>query len=146
LGLIGRGANIYLTIAHSDLEALVVNGQIVSMAEGPMPFKDQSGNLTHAPCWNALAGQFLYSSDSPGKQLLRYLVSDANIFLDKSAVATLAGAPTDLAADGNLLALIDGGDGVNSNASLFDIGAEGELTLRFAMKIPSPINGAAIIR
>jgi hypothetical protein len=146
LGLIGRGANIYLTIAHSDLEALVVNGQIVSMAEGPMPFKDQSGNLTHAPCWNALAGQFLYSSDSPGKQLLRYLVSDANIFLDKSGVATLAGAPTDLAADGTLLAVIDGGDGVNSNASLFDIGAEGELTLRFAMKIPSPINGAAIIR
>jgi hypothetical protein len=146
LGLIGRGANIYVTIAHSDLEALIVNGQIVSMAAGPMPFKDQSGNLTHAPCWNALSGQFLYASDSPGKQLLRYLVSDANIFYDKPAVATLTGAPTDLAADEGLLGVIDGGDGTNSNASLFDIGPEGELTLRFAVKIPSPVNGAAIIR
>jgi hypothetical protein len=146
LGLIGRGANIYVTIAHSDLEALVVNGQIVSMAAGPTPFKDLSGNLTHAPCWNALSGQFLYSADSPGKQLLRYLVSDTNIFYDKPSVATLTGPPTDLAADGGLLGVIDGGDGVNSNASLFDIGAEGELTLRFAVKIASPVNGAAIIR
>ncbi len=31
-GVIARGANIYLTIAHSDLEVLVVNGRIVSSA------------------------------------------------------------------------------------------------------------------
>ena len=46
LGMIGRGANVYVTIAHSDLEALVVNGKIVSTAVGPTPFKDSSGNLT----------------------------------------------------------------------------------------------------
>jgi len=144
-GLIGRGTNIYLTVAHSDLEALVVNGHIVSTAVGPTPFMDQSGNITHAPCWNTLSGQFLYSTDSPGAQLLRYLVSDANVFLDKQGVARLAGAPTDLAAAGSLLVVIDGGDGFNSNASVFDIGSEGELTLRFAVKIASPINGAAIV-
>jgi hypothetical protein len=146
LGLIGRGANIYLTIAHSDLQALVVNGQIVSMAAGPTPFVNQAGALTHAPCWNALAGQFLYSSDSPGGQIVRYLVSDSHIFLDKSGAATLGGAPTDLAADGSLLGVIDGGSGGNSDVSLFDIDSEGELALRFTLKIPSPINGAAIIR
>jgi hypothetical protein len=147
LGLVARDAYVYVTIAHSDLEALVVNGQIVSTAVGPTPFKDQSGNLLHAPCWNALSGQFLYSSDSPGKQLLRYLVSDNNVFFDKAAVAKLGGAPTDLYVQNNLLGVIDGGDGINySDVSLFNIESEGELTLRFALRIPSPINGAAIIR
>jgi len=145
-GMIARGANVYLTIAHSDLEALVANGQIVSTAAGPTPFRNPAGNIIHAPCWNALYGQFLYSADSPGKQLLRYLVSDTNVFFDKPAVATLAGPPTDLAVEEHLLGVIDGGDGVTSNASLFDISPEGELTLRFAVKIAGPINGAAIVR
>jgi hypothetical protein len=145
-GMIGRGANVYLTIAHSNLQALVVNGQIAATAAGPTPFKDTAGNIIHAPCWNALSGQFLFSSDSPGKQLLRYLVSDSNVFYDKAGVARLAGAPTDLTADQNLLGVIDGGDGTASNVSLFDIDAEGELALRFAVKIAGPINGAAIIR
>jgi len=30
--------------------------------------------------------------------------------------------------------------------SLFNIDSEGELTLRFSQRIPSPINGAAIIQ
>jgi hypothetical protein len=144
-GLIGRGANIYLTIAHSDLEALVVDGKIVSIAEGPTPFTNSAGAIIHAPCWNALAGHFLYASDSPGGQLLRYLVSDANIFFDKPGAATLSGAPTDLVVAGSLLGVIDGGNGTTSNASIFDIDSEGELTLRFAVKIPGAINGAAII-
>lgn len=144
LGMVGRGANVYVTIAHSDLVALVTGGKIVSMASGPTPFKDSSGNLTHAPCWNALSGQFLYSSDSPGKQLLRFLVSDSNVFFDKAS-APLTGSPTDLDVQGSLLGVIDGGDGTNSDVSLFDIDSEGELTLRFALKIASPINGAAII-
>jgi hypothetical protein len=145
LGLIGRGANIYLTIAHSDLEALVVNGQIVSTAVGPTPFLNSAGSIVHAPCWNALSGQFLYSADSPGSQLLRYLVSDTSVFYDKPAVATFSGAPTDLAIEGSLLGVIDGGNGVTSHASLFSIDSEGELTLLFAVKIPGAINGAAII-
>jgi len=146
LGMIGRGANVYVTIAHSNLEALVKNGQIVSMAAGPTPFQDSSGNLLHAPCWNGLSGQFLYSSDSPGKQLLRYLVSDTNVFFDKPAAAQLTGSPTDLAIQNGILGVIDGGNGVTSDVSLFNIDAEGELTLRFAVKIASPINGAAIIQ
>lgn len=145
-GMVARGANVYVTIAHSDLEVLVVNGLIVSTAVGPTPFKDGSGNIIHAPCWNALAGHFLFSADSPGKQLLRYLVSDSNVFFDKAGSAKLSGAPTDLAVEGSLLGVIDGGDGVTSNASLFDIDSEGELTLRFAVKIAGPINGAAIIQ
>jgi hypothetical protein len=145
-GMVARGANIYVTIAHSNLEALVVGGQIVSSAAGPTPFKDSSGNITHAPCWNALSGSFLFASDSPGQQLYRYLVSDSNVFFDKAGVAKFSGAPTDLAVGNSLLGIIDGGDGVNSNASLFNIDSEGELTLRFAVKIRGAINGAAIIQ
>jgi hypothetical protein len=144
-GLVGRGSNVYITIAHSNLEVLVRGGKIVSMAPGVTPFKDQSGGFLHAPCWNTLSGQFLFSADSPAKQIARYLVSDSNIFFDNPSVAKLTGSPTDLDAKGGLLAVIDGGDGTTSNASLFEIDTEGELAMRFAVKIPGPINGAAII-
>jgi hypothetical protein len=145
-GMAARGANVYVTIAHSNLEALVSNGQIQSLAAGPVPFKDGTGAILHAPCWNALSGQFLYSSDSPGKQLYRYLVSNAGVYFDKAAVAKLAGSPSDLTVADNLLGVIDSGDGAMSNVSLFDIDSEGELTLRFAVRIAGPINGAAMIQ
>ena len=61
-------------------------------------------------------------------------------------LAALNGPPTDLAVAGAMLGVIDGGDGVTSNASLLDIDSEGELTLRFAVKIAGPINGAAIMQ
>ena len=145
-GLVGRGANLYVTIAHSNLETLVVNGQIVSMAASQTPYKDANGGFLHAPCWNALHGQFLYSTDSPGKQILRYLVSDTNVFFDRAAVAKTTGSGTDLGVLDDMLGVIDGGDGTVSNATLFDIGTEGDLTMRFTVKIAGPINGAAIIR
>jgi hypothetical protein len=145
-GMAARGANVYVTIAHSNLEVLVSNGQIISSAAGLTPFKDASGGFLHAPCWNTLSGQFLYSADSPGRQLLRYLVSNNSIFFDKAGAAKLGGSPTDLAAEDGMLGVIDGGDGGMSNASLFDIDSEGELSLRFAVKLAGSINGAAIIK
>jgi len=145
-GMVADGANVYATIAHSDLETLIVNGKIVSTAIGPTPFTNSGGSIIHAPCWNALRGHFLFSSDSPGMQLLRYLVSDSNVFLDKVGVATLSGAPTDLDIQDNLLGVIDGGNGVNSDVTLFDVSYEGELTERFTLKIAGAINGAAIIQ
>jgi hypothetical protein len=144
-GMIADGPYVYASIAHSDLQTLIVSGQIVATAIGPTPFTNPQGMITHAPCWNALSGHFLFSADSPGKQLLRYLVSDRNVFFDKSGVATLTGAPTDLAIQDRLLGVIDGGSGGNSDVTLFDVSSEGELTLRFALKITGKINGAALI-
>ena len=43
----------------------MTNGQIVSTAASPTPFKDASGGFLHAPCWNALSGQFLFSPTAP---------------------------------------------------------------------------------
>jgi hypothetical protein len=145
-GMVADGPNVYATIAHSDLETLIVNGQIISTAVGPTPFTNSEGAIIHAPCWNALRGHFLFSSDSPGKQLLRYLVSDSNVYLDKVGVAALAGAPTDLDIKDNLLGVIDGGNGVNSDVTLFEVTYEGELTMRFSLPIAGAINGAAIIQ
>ena len=145
-GMVARGANVYATIAHSNLEALVVNGQIISSAAGPTPFQSGSGFL-HAPCWNALHGQFLFSSDSPGRQLYRYLVSNNSIFFDKVVAPRFQGSPTDLDIVDGIMGVIDGGaDGVNSNVSVFDIDSEGEPILRFLVRIAAPINGAAIIQ
>jgi len=144
-GMVGRGANLYATIAHSDENVLVVNGKIVSTATGPVPFKNAAGAIIHAPCWSTLSGQYLYSADSPANQIRRYLVSDTNIFYDTVVGPKLSGNPTDLYASGNLLGVIDGGDGNTSNASILTIDGEGELTMKFAVKIAGPINGAAII-
>lgn len=144
-GMVARGRNVYLTIAHSDRQVLINNGKVSSIATSGQPYKDSAGNFLHAPCWNALWGHFLYSADSPGHQLIRYLVSNSNIFYDKPGVARFGGAPTDLTVDGNILGVIDGGNG-NSTVSLFDIDSEGELTLRFAVPVSAAINGAAIIR
>jgi hypothetical protein len=143
-GMVARGKNVYVTIAHSDREALINNGKIVSVTSSGQPYKDSDGNFIHAPCWNALWGQFLYSADSPGQQLIRYLVSDTNVFYDKPAVAKFTGPPTDIAVEGNMLGVINGGNG--PNVSLFDVDSEGELTLRFATRIPAAVNGAAIVR
>jgi len=145
-GMVADGPYVYVTIAHSDLQALLANGQIVTTTVGLTPFTNSQGAITHAPCWNALSGHFLFSSDSPGKQLLRYLVSDQNVFLDKAGVATLTGAPTDLAIKGTLLGVIDGGNGAFSDVTLFNISSEGELTMSFTMRITASINGAAIIQ
>jgi hypothetical protein len=145
-GMVADGANVYVTIAHSDLQTLIVNGKIAGTAIGPTPFTNQQGAIIHAPCWNALSGHFLFSSDSPGMQLLRYLVSDNNVYLDKIGVATLTGPPTDLAIRQDILGVIDGGNGAISDVTLFEISYEGELTQRFALKIAGKINGAAIIQ
>ena len=144
-GMVGRGANLYVTIAHSDEEVLVVNAKIVSTAGGPLPYLKPGGGFLHAPCWNTLSGQYLYSADSPGQQVLRYLVSDTNVFYDTAVGPKFGGAPTDLYAAGNLLGVIDGGDGSTSNASILTIDGEGELTLKFSVKIAGAINGAAIV-
>ena len=142
LGLVGRGNYVYATVAHSDLQLLISGGSVTATAFGPTPFMDSQGNLLHAPCWNALWEQFLYSSDSPGKQLQRYLVSDTNIFYEKP-VYSFQGAPTDLSVSGTTLGVIDGGAGGVSNISLLNLANEGEPQLKFALKIPGALAGAA---
>ena len=47
-----RGGNAYVTIAHSDVVALVKNGQLIALASTGTP----GGPGEHSPCWSAVAG------------------------------------------------------------------------------------------
>lgn len=58
-----------------------------------------------------------------------------NIFFIRQQLLPSPAPPADLTADGGMLAVVDGRNGTASNVSIFDIVAEGELTLPFAVKI-----------
>lgn len=100
LGLTTRGSTGYVTIAHSDEVGLVKGGQLSALVD--------SGSQ-HAPCWLALVGQYLYSSNSPSHSISRFIVSGNHIVLDAEVVASTAGAPTDIGAFGKIIDVLDGG-------------------------------------
>ena len=116
-GLVTRGNNAYVTIAHADEIALVRNGAVLTVT----PSVTQ-----HAPCWVALDGPFLYSSNSPSKTVSRYAVYGQKIVQDAAVVAQFTGSPTDIASGQTLLAVVDGSAG-SSRLSIFAIDEDGNL-------------------
>ncbi len=134
LGLITRGANGYVTIAHSDEVALVRKGQLLAI----------TGSATqHAPCWLALVGPYLYSSNSPSHSISRYVVTGARVILDVPIAATTAGSPTDIAASGDVLAVLDGG--AETHLTQFSVDEGGELHQRATSIVNKGANGVAVI-
>ena len=134
LGVITRGANGYVTIAHSDEVALVKNGQLLALT---------GSGTQHAPCWLALLGPYLYSSNSPSHSISRYVVTGAQVILDAPMEATTAGAPTDIAASGHVLAVIDGG--AQTHLTQFSVDEGGELHQRAVSIVTKGANGVAVI-
>jgi hypothetical protein len=134
-GLITRGNNAYVTIAHADEISLVRNGKVLTVT----PSVTQ-----HAPCWLALAGPFLYSSNSPSMSISRYAVYGQKIVQDLAVAAQLSGSPTDIAATAGMVAVIDG-NGPVSHLSMFSIDEDGNLALENAETINAPANGVAIV-
>lgn len=136
-GLITRGNNAYITIAHADEISLVRNGKVLTVTA--------SGAQQHAPCWVALAGPFLYSSNSPTKNLSRYAVFGQKIVLDAPVAAQFNGSPTDIASGEGLIAVIDLSGSV-SHLSVFRVDEDGNLTLQqTAATINGGANGVAIV-
>lgn len=134
-GLTTRGNNAYVTIAHADEISLVRNGSVLTVT----PSVTQ-----HAPCWLALAGPFLFSSNSPSKSVSRYAVYGQKIVQDAAVAAQFNGSPADIAAAGGRLAVIDG-SGAVSHVSMFSIDEDGNLTLTGSATVNAPANGVAII-
>ena len=135
-GLVTRGNNAYVTIAHSNEISLVRNGTVLTI----------TGSGTEmAPCWVALVGPFLYSSNSPSKSISRYAVYGQKIVQDAAEAATVSGFPTDIASGDGMIAVIDGGTGAGSHLSVFNRDEDGNLTLKASTTINAPINGIAII-
>jgi len=139
-GLVTRGDDAYVSIAHADEISLVRNGQVLTTT----PSSSLPGPIQHSPCWATLVGPFLYSSNSPSSSVSRYAVYGQKIVPDLGVAASFNGAPTDIASGAGLVAVIDGRAGV-SHLSVFQVDEDGNLTLQAVTTIASPINGVAIV-
>jgi len=136
-GLATRGNDAYVTIAHANEISLVRNGAVVTV----------TGSGTQmAPCWVALDGPFLFSTNSPSHSVSRYSVSGHKIVQDAAVVASFNGAPTDITYRDNLAAVVDG-NGATSHVSIFDVDGDGNFDLKSSVTINSgTTNGIAIVR
>jgi hypothetical protein len=134
LGLATRGANGYVTIAHSDEVGLVKNDRLVALT---------GSGTQHAPCWLALVGAYLYSSNSPSHSISRYVVSGSAVTLDAPVVASTGGAPTDIASSSRTVAVLDGA--AQTHLTQFDVDDAGDLHQRAASVVANGANGVAVI-
>jgi hypothetical protein len=133
-GLVTRDNEAYVTIAHANEISLVRNDDVVTIT---------GSGTQSAPCWLALDGPYLFSSNSPSKSVSRYVVYGPNIIQDAAVAANLNGNPTDIAYGAGLVAVIDG-NGTVSHLSIFSVDWDGNLTLQGVSTMPSA-NGVAVV-
>ena len=138
-GMVTRGNNAYVTIAHANETSLVRNGAVLTVTP--------SGTQL-SPCWLALVGPFLYSSNSPSMSVSRYAVYGQKIVQDAAVAATFSGSPTDIASGGGFVAVIDGsGTAPNqvTHLSVFSVDEDGNLTSKGVATISGAANGVAVV-
>lgn len=135
-GLVTRGNDAYVTIAHANEISLVRNDTVLTVT---------GSGTQSSPCWLTLVGPFLFSSNSPSMSVSRYAVYGQKIVQDAAVVASLNGDPTDIASGEGLVAVIDG-NGTLSHLSIFTVDEDGNLTLRIANTISGAANGVAVVR
>ncbi len=134
-GLATRGNEAYVTIAHANEISLVRHDAVLTVT---------GSGTQNSPCWLALDGPFLFSSNSPSQSVSRYAVYGEKIVQDAAVVANFVGDPTDIAYHHELAAVIDGTSGV-SRLSIFHVDEDGNFTLEGVSTINNPANGVAII-
>ena len=104
-----------------------------------------SSQTEHAPCWLALTGASLYCSNTPSKSISRYKVSDNSLTLAEPIAAKIQdGEPTDIAAEGEIVAVLDLGKGA-AHLSQFKTDNTGKLKLLNTTPTASGANGIAIM-
>lgn len=136
-GLVTRGNDAYVTIAHANEISLVRNGAVLTVT---------GSGTQSAPCWLTLVGPFLFSSNSPSMSVSRYAVYGQKIVQDAAVAASLNGDPTDIASGGGMVAVIDG-NGTVSHLSIFSVDEDGNLSLlQAADTLGATANGVAIVR
>jgi len=135
-GLVTRGADAYVTIAHANEISLVRHDTVLTVT---------GSGTQSAPCWVALEGSYLFSANSPSHSVSRYVVYGEKIVQDAAVIASFTGSPTDIAATGTLAAVVDGSAGV-SRLSIFGVDGNGNFTLIKANTIPSAANGVVILQ
>jgi hypothetical protein len=142
-GLVARGSKAYVTIAHSDEIGLVEKGRLVALAATGSGFPDGPGQ--QAPCWIALVGPYLFTSNSPSHTISRLLATSHGIVLDEPVVARTNGAPIDIAAGGGRLAVLEDDGNGQSHLTQFRLEPDGTLVPAATTGIASAANGVAIV-
>ena len=89
-------------------------------------------------------GPYLFTTNSPSHSVSRLIAGGANILLDDPVAAQTTGAPIDVAAEGDLLALVETAAGA-SLLTQFRIDEDGNLTRTISTPIASVANGIAIV-
>jgi hypothetical protein len=139
-GLTTRGSNAYVTFAGSDTVGVVKNDAQTAFVATGVP----GGAGQHAPCWIAVAGPYLFTTNSPSRSVSRLVAGGATILLDDAVAAQTTLAPIDVAAEGDLLALVETGGGT-SLLTQYRIDEDGNLTKIVSSPIASAANGIAIV-
>jgi hypothetical protein len=137
-GLVTRGNDAYVTIAHANEVSLVRHNQVRTVT---------SSGTQSAPCWLALDGPYLYSSNSPSQSVSRYLVYGNVITQQVAVAASLNGNPTDITYRSGLAAVIDGNATAGvSHLSTFHVDEDGTLAPYGVATITGvATNGVAIV-
>jgi hypothetical protein len=142
-GLVTRGRNGYVTIAHSDEISLIKNGQLVALAATGSGFPTGPGQ--QAPCWITLTGPYLFTSNSPSHSISRLIATGHEIILDVPIAGQTSGAPTDIAADDHRLAVVENDGNGHAHLTQFSIDDNGDLLKEVTSAIAAPANGVAIV-
>ena len=140
-GFATRGSNAYVTFAGSDQVGVVTNGTITAAAATGTP----GGTGQHSPCWAALVGPYLFTTNSPSHSISRLVAGGHQIALDSPVVVQTGGAPIDIAADGNLVAVLESNGGGVSHLTQYRADEDGNLAHIVSTPIASPANGVAIV-
>lgn len=135
LGLITRDNEAYVTIAHANEISLVRRDTVVTTI---------GSGTQNAPCWLALDGPWLYSSNTPSHSVSRYLVYGTQIVQQQAVAASFDGGPTDIVYNSGWLAVIDGAGAV-SHLTVFRVDWDGNLIRQSYSTINAPANGVAVI-
>lgn len=142
-GLVTRGRNGYVTIAHSDEISLIKSGQLVALAATGSGFPNGPGQ--QAPCWITLSGPYLFTSNSPSHTISRLIATGHDIILDVPVVGQTSGAPTDITSDDRQLAVVEDDGNGHAHLTQFSIDDDGDLVKVATTAIASPANGVAIV-
>jgi hypothetical protein len=140
-GLTTRGSNTYVTFAGSDTVGVVKNDRQTTFAAVGIP----GGAGQHAPCWITVVGPYLFTTNSPSHSVSRLIAAGATVLLDDPVAAQTTGAPIDVAAEGDLLALVESDGAGASHLTQFRIDEDGTLTRTVSTAIASSANGIAIV-
>jgi len=126
-----------MTLAHSNQHGLFRGGAFTSIVDAGQG----------APCWSTRWGKYVFTANTGSKTVSRLVGTGSHVFVDAPAAASIptGGAPSDIDADGDVLAVIDHVSGA-SHLTLFTLNEFGELSAGNAIDLRvANANGIAVV-